>query len=118
MLLVWFCSIGRVEQRDGGVQGSKQREQGKPWISGARLFSLVPSDRTRDSGYKLKHLKFHLNTRKHNFTVREVVWSPSVNIIITQLDMYLGNLLKLTLLEQEGWTTQSHDVHPTINDSV
>jgi len=43
---------------------------------GARLFSVVPRDRTRGSGHKLKGKKFYLNTRKNCYTVRVVEhWS-------------------------------------------
>ena len=68
---------------------------------------MVPSDRTRGNGHKLKHRRFPLNIRKDFFTVRvtehwhrlprDIVGSPSLEMFRTRLDMVLGSLLKADL---------------------
>lgn len=72
----------------------------------ARLFSMVPMDRTSVSGHELKHKKFHLNIRKYFFTVRMAEhWDQLRRLVVesSSLDTVLSNLLWVTLLEKEGW---------------
>jgi len=76
----------------------------KPRTGGwCRLFSVVPSNRTRGNRYRLKHKKIHLNMRKNFFTLRVrehgnrlrggVVESPYLEVFTTHLDEVLCSLL-------------------------
>lgn len=60
---------------------------------GARLFPVVPTDRTRVSGQKVKHIRFSLNIRKHFFYC-ECGW-PLTNIAQGDADIsVLGDTQK------------------------
>jgi len=71
---------------------------------------VVPSDRTRGNGHKLKHRKFQLKMRKNFLPLRvtepwprlprEAVESPSLEIFQTCLAAVLCSLLWVTLLGQ------------------
>jgi len=54
----------------GDLKNASKYLQGGCQEDGARLTSVVPNNRKRGNGHKLKHRKFHLNTRKNFFTLR------------------------------------------------
>ena len=85
---------------------------------------MVPSDKTRGNGHKLKQRKFQLKMRKNFFPLRvtepwprlprEAVESPSLEIFKTHLDAVLCSLLWVTLL----WTHRGPFQPRTFCDSV
>jgi len=80
----------------GHLRNASKYLQGGGQEDGAGLFSVVPSDRTRGNGHKLKQRKLQLNMRKNFFPLRvtehwnrlprEAVECPSLEIFKTPLD--------------------------------
>lgn len=70
---------------------------------------MVPSNRTKGKGHKMKHRKFYLNMREIFFIVRvtehwnsEVVEFPSLKILKTHLDTFLCNYYSESSLAGSG----------------
>lgn len=89
---------------------------------------VVPGSRMRGSRYKLNHRKFYLNMRKNFLTVmvierrnrlpREVVDSPSLEILKSCIGTVLSNVVGETLLGQGGWARWPPVVPSSLNRSV
>jgi len=87
----------------GDLRNAHKCLKGRYQENGARLFSVVPSDRTRGNGHKVKQRKFRLNMSKNFFPLRvtehwnrlprEAVDSPSLEILKAHLDKVLCSLL-------------------------
>ena len=88
-----------LEKAEGDLITAYKCLQGECQGDGARLCSVVPSDRTRGNRHKLQHKKFLLNVGKNFFTLRvtepwhrlprEAVGSPSLEAFSTHLDATL-----------------------------
>ncbi|KAK4815447.1 hypothetical protein QYF61_002836 [Mycteria americana] len=95
-------SLGKRMHRGDLIHMSKYLKGGRN-EDRDRLFSVVPSDRTRGNGHKLKHKRCLLNIRKHVFTMRvtepwhrlprEVLESPTLEICKSCPDTILINRL-------------------------
>jgi len=94
----------------GDLINASKYLQGGCQEDGARIFSVVPSNRTKGNGHKLKPRKFQLNMRKNFLPLRvtepwhrlprEVVESLSLEIFKPRLDKFLCSLLWVTLFWQ------------------
>jgi len=97
-----FFSLEKRRQRED-LRKAYKYLQGGGQEDGARLFPVVPSDRTRGNGHKLKQKKLQLNMRKNFFPLRvtgpwprlprEAVESPSLEVLKTCLGKVLYSLL-------------------------
>ncbi|RMB93973.1 hypothetical protein DUI87_29559 [Hirundo rustica rustica] len=84
----WAWLVWRREEKRGDLIIAYKYLKGGHQEDGARLFSVVPSDRMGSNGHKLKQKKFHLNMQNFPLGVaehwnrlpREVVESPSGDI--------------------------------------
>lgn len=125
---IWECSALRRDSSEWNLINVCKYLMEENEDEGARLFSVVPTDRTRDNGHKLKDMKSRLNTRDCFLTMRvvkhwqglhrEFLDSPSVEAVNSWLAPALSYVLWLTLLEWMGWTTRPQEVPSILNHSV
>lgn len=92
-------------------------------------FQGYPRDRIRGNWNKVKHIKFHLNRRKHlvffysevGQTLEEVTQTDCGVSIYEDpqklMDIVLDSLLLPTLLESGGWTRLSQEIPSSLSDS-
>ena len=95
---------------------------------GARLFSVLPTDRKIGSGHELEDKKFCMHVRNNFFTatvtehwhrlLRDVVESASMEILRTHLDAFLCNLFYGTCINRVWWTGGSPEVPSSPYSSV
>lgn len=95
----WACSSSSRKGL-GGLINAHSWLTGGCTKDGAKVFSVLPTKRTRSNRYKLELRSiFELGVVKHRIKLsREVAEFPSLRILETQLDKDLSNLLCLILL--------------------
>lgn len=103
-ILVYWCLLKYYMTKDGVQRESKYLNEGCN-KEGVRLSSLMPSNRIRDHGHKLKHRRLPVNIRKHFFTMRvtkhwhrvprEAAESPSLEVFKNHVDTVQNTLIYL-----------------------
>lgn len=129
LMSLWFCDLS-IGVRLGEVElFSLERRRLKRELintckqlkgrckNGVKLFSLASSDRTKNNGKKGTQEDLYEYQKTALFTVTEYWRSLPRNdcrifilkILKRYLDMVLGNLLSIALLEQGGWPRSNLD---------